>query len=38
MLDNKSNLSGNEYLKMRSNGLRGTIAESLEKEITGDIN
>jgi sulfite reductase (NADPH) hemoprotein beta-component len=38
MLDNKSNLSGNEYLKMKSNGLRGTIAESLEKEITGDIN
>ena len=38
MLDNKSNLSGNEFLKMRSNGLRGTIAESLEKEITGNIN
>ena len=38
MTDNKANLSSNELIKMKSNGLRGTIIESLQKETTGNIN
>ncbi len=38
MTDKTTNLSSNELLKMSSNGLRGTIVESLQKETTGNIN
>src|SRR3982751_2420744 len=38
MTDNKANLSSNELIKMKSNGLRGTIVESLQNEVTGNIN
>ena len=38
MTDIKATLSSNEILKMKSNGLRGTIIESLQKETTGNIN
>jgi len=38
MTDNKANLSSNELIKMNSNGLRGTIVESLQNEITLNIN
>lgn len=33
----KINLSHNEKVKQESNGLRGTIVESLQNEITGAI-
>src|SRR6478672_8410186 len=38
MAENKTNLTSNELIKMKSDGLRGTIVESLNKEITGNIN
>ena len=38
MTDNKATLSSNELIKMKSNGLRGTIIESLQEETTGNIN
>jgi sulfite reductase (NADPH) hemoprotein beta-component len=34
----KNNLSSTEKIKMASDGLRGTIKESLQNEITGNIN
>ena len=38
MSDKTANLSSNELIKMKSNGLRGTIIESLQNEITLNIN
>ncbi len=37
MSENKNNLSPTEIIKMKSDGLRGTIQESLQNEITGNI-
>ncbi len=37
MSENKNNLSPTEIIKMKSDGLRGTIGESLHNEITGNI-
>ena len=38
MADNNENLSSTERIKMASDALRGTFVESLENEITGNIN
>ena len=38
MAKTNTNLSPTEKIKMASDGLRGTIIESLQNEITGNIN
>ncbi|MDB5248185.1 MAG: cysI [Segetibacter sp.] len=38
MVNNNENLSSTERIKMASDNLRGTFVESLENEITGNIN
>src|SRR5215210_2343663 len=38
MPEDKSNLSATEIIKLNSDGLRGTLHESLQNEITGNIN